>query len=310
MLQPTMKAPPQLRTPGWYRLPGLVVALAGILASYGWWQYQEGVMQSLANARFERQALAVADALQRRVQTKGDLLMGLRGLLMVNPDLPRADFERVAQSLKLDMGHGSVLNLHFTRAVPAAERSAFEVGARADPHVDGSLPSHFTIHPVLDVSEHFVVDFVWPVQGNEQVQGLDIQSQSANVQGYLVARDTGALVVTAPFSMAQEGPGGRPSTSGCQCSCRRRQASSRAFWAPWGRWSASASWWTACATGATWTGCCCPCTTSGWPRTRSRSHPSRCTWATTFPWAAGTSGMTCRWAGGCGAWRSPARSPS
>ncbi len=208
MLQPTMKAPPQLRTPGWYRLPGLVVALAGILASYGWWQYQEGVMQSLANARFERQALAVADALQRRVQTKGDLLMGLRGLLMVSPGLPRADFERVAQSLKLDMGHGSVLNLHFTRAVPAAERSAFEVGARADPHVDGSLPSHFTIHPVLDVSEHFVVDFVWPVQGNEQVQGLDIQSQPANVQGYLVARDTGALVVTAPFSMAQEGPGG------------------------------------------------------------------------------------------------------
>ncbi|HCL85566.1 MAG TPA: hypothetical protein DIC45_03465 [Comamonadaceae bacterium] len=208
MLQTTMQALPQLRHEGWHRLPGLVVALAGILASYGWWQYQEGVMQSLANARFERQALAAADALQRRVQTKGDLLMGLRGLLMVNPDLPRADFERVAQSLKLDMGHGSVLNLHFTRAVPAAERSAFEVGARADPHVDGSLPSHFTIHPVLDVSEHFVVDFVWPVQGNEQVQGLDIQSQPANVQGYLVARDTGALVVTAPFSMAQEGPGG------------------------------------------------------------------------------------------------------
>ncbi|WP_319424416.1 bifunctional diguanylate cyclase/phosphodiesterase [Pulveribacter suum] len=188
-------------------MPGFVVALVGLMASYGWWQYQSGLTDALSRARFERQARAATHALQQRVEAKGDLLLGLRGLLIVNPQLSRSDFERVAAGLQLEVNHVSVRNLHFTRAVAAAERNAFVARARANVHLDGTAPTDFTIHPDVEQPEYFVVDYVWPRQGNEEVQGLEVHSQPANLEGLLLARATGALVVSAPFRLVQQDGG-------------------------------------------------------------------------------------------------------
>ncbi len=188
----------------WHWLAGAAVALFGALASYGVWQHQIESTQALAQSRFERQADALAELLQQRLTAKIDLLLGLRGLLLVKPDLSRSDFERVAGSLQLDVEHASVRNLHFTRYVPAAERSAFEARARANAHLDGRLPAGFSIHPEVEQPEYFVVDYVWPVQGNEEAQGLEIHSQPVNLEAMLRARGTGALTASGPFALAQQ----------------------------------------------------------------------------------------------------------
>jgi len=185
--------------------------LVGIVASYALWSHQSETVQALSQARFERHAHTAADVLQQRVEAKTDLLLGLRGLMMVNPGLTRAQFERVAGSMQIERTHASIRNLHFTRAVPAAQRSAFEAQARANAHLDGSLPGQFSIHPVLEQPEYFVVDYVWPREGNEQVLGLEIHSQPANLDSLLRARDTGALVASAPFRSVQDQQGGEAS---------------------------------------------------------------------------------------------------
>ena len=198
---------PKAKRPLWQSLPGTLVALVGVVASYGLWQYQQGLTQTLAQARFERQARAAADVFRQRVGAKNDLLMGLRGLLVVNPELPRSAFEQVASSLQLDVAHVSVLNLHFTRHVPASQRQAFEAQARANPHLDGSFPRNFSIHPAVVQPEYFVVDYVWPLHGNEEVQGLEVHSQPVNLDSLLRARDTGALTASAPFRILQQESG-------------------------------------------------------------------------------------------------------
>ena len=199
-----MTLPASLRRSLWHWLPSLAMALAGCLACYALWQQQRASMMAIAQARFEQQARSFAEALQRRMASHVDLLHGIRGLLTVNPELRRAEFERVVSQLELSRYHPSVKNVNFTRYVPGSQREAFEARARADAHLDGSLPVDFAIHPPVQRPEYFVVDFLWPQDGNMGVQGLDIHSQPPNLEAMYRARDTGALVASAPFDLHQE----------------------------------------------------------------------------------------------------------
>ncbi len=197
---------PALRKPSrlpWQSLPGAFVLVTGLAVSFLLWQYQQDMTQTLGHSRFERSARTAAYVLQQRVEANSDVLMGMRGLFMVNPQLPRSQFEMVADSLRLEVDHVSVINLHFTRYVPAAERAAFEAETRANPHMDGALPAKFALHPDAAQREYFVVDFVWPRPGNEAVMGLELHSQPANLESILLARETRALVVSAPFQLVQ-----------------------------------------------------------------------------------------------------------
>ena len=199
-----MASAPASRPSFWHWLPGLAIALAGCAASYALWHQQHGSMVAIAQARFEQEARSFAEALERRVAAHADLLHGLRGLLTVNPRLRRGDFERVASELELAHYHPSVKNINFTRYVPGPQRAAFEARARADAHLDGSLPEGFAIHPPQERPDYFVVDYLWPQTGNVGVQGLEIHSQPANFEAMLRARDSRALVASAPFDLHQE----------------------------------------------------------------------------------------------------------
>ncbi|MGD9773253.1 bifunctional diguanylate cyclase/phosphodiesterase [Diaphorobacter sp.] len=187
----------------WFWMPGVAVALTGCVASYALWQQQHDSMASIAQMRFEQKTLVFAERLQQRMASYSDLLQGMRGLLTVNPQLRRSDFERVANELGLQRNHPGIKNIHFARHVPGPQREAFEAHVRGDAHLDGSLPSNFAIHPPRERQEYFVVDFVWPLVGNAQVPGLEIHSQPANLEAMYRAHDSGMLVASAPFELVQ-----------------------------------------------------------------------------------------------------------
>ena len=69
------------------------MALAGCAASYALYHQQQSSMQAIARVRFEQEARLFAETLQRRMESHAVLLQGMRGLLTVNPQLRRADFE-------------------------------------------------------------------------------------------------------------------------------------------------------------------------------------------------------------------------
>ena len=73
--------------------------------------------------------------------------------------------------------------------------------ARSDAHMDGSLPADFAIHPGQQWPDYYVVDFLWPRQGNEAVLGLEIHSVPVALEALLRARDTGAFTASAPFDL-------------------------------------------------------------------------------------------------------------
>ncbi|WP_404299681.1 EAL domain-containing protein [Alicycliphilus denitrificans] len=185
-------------------LPGVAVALVGCLTSYALWQQQQASVDAIAELRFEQETRPFADALQRQMESHTDLLQGLRGLFTIKPQLRRAEFERVASELNLVSNHPGVKNIHFTRYVPGAQRAAFQAQTRSDPHMDGSLPVDFAIHPEQERAEYFVIEFLWPQAGNAGVLGLEIHPQPSNLEAMGRARDGEVLVASAPFDLIQE----------------------------------------------------------------------------------------------------------
>ncbi|MCD6662625.1 MAG: EAL domain-containing protein [Comamonas sp.] len=199
-----MHFPLFLRRPLWHWLPALVVGVLGLLASYGLWGYQERLTQDLAHERFQTKTQGVAVALQQQVDLLVGLLSGLRNLLSVQPQLSRRDFEWAVGQLDIMRTHPSVQHIDFVRLVPAQERAGFEALALGQSHLSGKPPAGFRVHPAQTLSEYFVVDYTWPVAGNEGRLGLELHSQPVALEAFSRARRTGQLTASAPFAQYQE----------------------------------------------------------------------------------------------------------
>ncbi len=123
-----------LPSKGFYRhwLPGLGVAVAGLLLSLGLALQQADAIHAVSNARFTQETRLFADALTQRIATHTEIVHGLRGLFSANPQLTRAEFDRVASELDISERYPGVRNLSFTRRVTAAEKADYEARVRAD----------------------------------------------------------------------------------------------------------------------------------------------------------------------------------
>lgn len=184
-------------------VPGLIVAVLGLLGSYALWRQQQNSAESVAQMRFEQKSNLFAQSMQRRLQSYMDVLSGLQGLLKLNPQLQRRDFERLASSMELENRHPGAIGVSFTRYVPGTDKDSFLSRTRAEPSTDGRSSKDFQIHPDESRNEYFVLEYVWPRRGNEPIEGLEIHSQPSNLAALLRARDSRSMVVSAPFELRQ-----------------------------------------------------------------------------------------------------------
>jgi diguanylate cyclase (GGDEF)-like protein/PAS domain S-box-containing protein len=184
---------------------GIAVAVLGLWTTLWLAQQQARSVAAISDARFLHEAKAFSDALAQRMAANTEIVHGLRGLFMINPVPSRADFERVTRGLDVRQRYPGVRNLAFVRYVTAEQRPAFEAQVRADTSVSSpqGLPN-FAIHPAGERAEYFVVDYLWPAEGNKGVLGMDISVQPANLAAMHYSRDTGQTVVSAPFDLVQE----------------------------------------------------------------------------------------------------------
>ena len=192
------------KLPSWPWFAGLAVALAGLLAS-GWlYQIQRSTLAATEQARFEQRAVEFADALEQHVSAYTEIIYGLRGLFVSQPDMGRAEFDLAVRELEVTSRYPGLKNLSFTRLVVAAEREAFEARVRADTSLRPEGYPGFAIHPAGERPEYFVADYLWPYEGNERIMGLDISSQPVNLESMHYSRDSGKVVASAPFELLQE----------------------------------------------------------------------------------------------------------
>ncbi len=188
----------------WHWVSGGGVAVLGLVLSLWLAQRQADSMAQVEDARFSQETRTFVEALSQRMAGHTEMVLGLRGLFTANPLLSRLDFERAAGEMEVGQRFPGVRNLSFTRWVPGQDRSAYEARVRDDRSLSPDGFPGFLIHPAGERPEYFVNEYVWPMAGNEEVLGLDISAQPANLAAMRYSRDSGQTVMSGPFELLQE----------------------------------------------------------------------------------------------------------
>jgi len=163
--------------------------------------------QLLANEQMQRERLsqavsATTDALAQRVRAYADLVAGVRDLFLANPQLTWRQFDRVARGRDFPRDYPELRHLTFTRVVGAAELPAFEQRLRDQAREAGVAVEGRIIHPVLERSEHHIIEYLWSREDEPHLLGLDVGGHPASLQALARARETGEPVVSPPLDPA------------------------------------------------------------------------------------------------------------
>lgn len=170
----------------------MTVLLAGVCISAVLALMQQRQLERLDGQRRVQQAHAATQALQARLGAYANVVQHVANRLASSPAMGQDAFARMARSLGVQALPG-MQAMVFTRALPGS--AAME---RWETPSDAS-----NLSP--DVRRHFVIDYLWPVEGNETIAGLDMHGRPGLLPSMVRARDTAAVVVSAPFAFKQPG---------------------------------------------------------------------------------------------------------
>ena len=165
---------------------------------------QAGSVREMGQGRFVQEARSFSEALGQRISGNTEVVLALRSLFTANPMLSRLDFERVASEMDVGLRYPGVRSLSFTRRVMDTDKESYEQRVRDDTSLSPDGFPDFAIHPPGERPEYFVAEYIWPLESNRSVLGLDISAQPANLAAMQYARDSGRTVVSAPFDLLQE----------------------------------------------------------------------------------------------------------
>lgn len=154
----------------------IAVAIVGIVLTTLVVSQQRNSDYNKAAQRFAEEVRVSTDAIAKRINLYTEIVTGLRDLFLANPALTRTEFEHIAAVHNVIGSYPEILNVRFVRWYPELSRA----------------------------DDRYVIDYIWPKQGNETVLGMDISSQTANMDGVHAARNTGLPTVSAPFTLVQD----------------------------------------------------------------------------------------------------------
>lgn len=183
---------------------GLLISLLGLGTTAYMTLTELRKAHAVAQLRFEQSTEVFSDALTRRLDAYIEIAFGLRGLFIANPNLGRRDFMEAAERLDIGSRHPEIKNLAFTRYVRAQDKAAFEQHVRTDTSVTPKGYPQFAIRPPGLRPEYFVADYLWPMQGNQGIHGLDISAQPTNLASMRYSQTSGKPVASGPFDLLQE----------------------------------------------------------------------------------------------------------
>ncbi|MDC6167164.1 CHASE domain-containing protein [Paucibacter sp. XJ19-41] len=155
-------------------------------------------------SNFEREAAAAASALETALREPLGALEAMHGLLLVAPQISRADFERGSAAYLLP--GGNLLALGWAAELARADVAAFDLQARADGlpdyHAkDRQRPGDF--RPAAD-EPMLAIRLIEPLARNAPALGVNIRSIPASRLALQRAQRTALPSATAGFQLSQD----------------------------------------------------------------------------------------------------------
>jgi signal transduction histidine kinase/CheY-like chemotaxis protein len=190
---------------GWFHLPPLVVAAAGLLATFGmWWQLRD-MEERVVSSRFQLDAEERQIAIEEAVHDAFTVLEALASLRAVHPDMTRGDFGVFTEPM-LERAP-AIQALGWNPRVLAADRDRHEAAGREAGFRNYEITHRDSQDAMVRAEEredYVVVSFLEPYEGNESALGFDVSSEERRNEALTRARDTGELTVTQGITLVQE----------------------------------------------------------------------------------------------------------
>lgn len=166
-------------------------------------------MRSNQHTADERHLINIANRIQHYIEERMAIyvnaLQGGASLYAASHDVERQEWRRYAQSLDLINRYPGVLGIGVVLPADKSNASAFTYAMRRDDAPD------FTIRPIPGVppaeaasTQHFVIAYIEPLQGNEAAIGLDLASEPRRRVAALMAKETGKPTITSHISLVQD----------------------------------------------------------------------------------------------------------
>ncbi|VUZ23787.1 Uncharacterised protein [uncultured Comamonas sp.] len=179
---------------------GAAVVLAGWGLTYGLVEQQRAADAVLAEVRFTEEVRSSTDALSHRITAYTEVTAGLRDLFLVNPYLRFDQFQQVSAVHNVSQSYGEIRSLSFVRRVPRPELPDYVQRMQEQAMRTGlALPDM----PTIVRDEYFLLEYLWPLDRNESVWGLDLATQPNNLTALLAGRTSGQATISAPFILKQ-----------------------------------------------------------------------------------------------------------
>jgi diguanylate cyclase (GGDEF)-like protein/PAS domain S-box-containing protein len=175
----------------------LVLAL-GLMFAIAGWRFAGGMVTRNAGLELKERTGEASRALEQHIRGHVDALLRLQGALESANEVTRSDFARYAQSGVLGGARSGFATLQFARHIPGQDRANFLASVRADRGLGDTGYPNFSIRPDGERPEYLVIDYLEPVQGAEELFGLDLLGDPSTRAAAERARDTGDVAASAP----------------------------------------------------------------------------------------------------------------
>jgi PAS domain S-box-containing protein len=150
------------------------------------------------DARFETLAIEGEKALENRLASYGNALLGAASYIQGTPNLSRAQWRTFAENIRLRENFPGLNGIAWVQPVERTRLAEFVQTRRADGTPD------FAIHPQTGSDSNYIVSFVEPELENRAALGLNIAAERKRAQAADLARDSGGAAITGLVKMIQD----------------------------------------------------------------------------------------------------------
>jgi len=174
----------------------------GILLSAAAAYWTATLTEREARLNFENAVADARDAIESRIRSYSDVLLGVRGLFIASDTVTRSEFKNYIDSLDLNRRYPGVQVIHHGQRVAAAQKQAFEAMVRNDTSVDPRGYPDFAVKPPGDRPQYVIVQYVEPMAGNEAALGLDLIGDAVRLAALNRTRDSGRITASGIIALA------------------------------------------------------------------------------------------------------------
>lgn len=139
---------------------------------------------------------------ENRLAAQAEVLRGLQGVFVANPNLDRASFREILDSQNILSRLPGFVAIGFARSVPREELNRFLAATRNFRGIGQPAYQEYSIHPLTGQPYTLPIDFLYPINASTiSYLGLDLLSITDNRAALSTSRDEGRGIASPPLPL-------------------------------------------------------------------------------------------------------------